>query len=353
MRYTTTGSEVFEAKVDQDMKLIVKTLAYSSIGTHLQAIILIGGYGRGEGTPFATHEGQVPFNDYDLFVISTASPQTVKPILHHLEELLSKKVGIPVDLAYIQEKKLAEMEFSLMNTEMRHGHRVLFGNKHILDQMPPFSIQALPKTEGTRLLMNRGYLLWENDRALESGDIDPRQIKKYIWKNHLAYGDCILLAFGDYAIGYQEKRDLIEKYRSDGSIPDVQRTIDEYKQAIEFKLTGNERLWPQGNLHELQKNAKKQFHTFFLWYEGRRLKHKLASTEKYREVLGREGSPDYPKWKAALLNLYYLKTQAFDWGWRWLLSYPRNRIFVELLLQLEQRGTWSPEQFRTLRERFS
>lgn len=70
-KYSVKGSPAFDALIDRHMQRIADEVWTSSYSKHWKALVLLGGYGRGEGTPQIEKDGaERPFNDYDLIVVT-------------------------------------------------------------------------------------------------------------------------------------------------------------------------------------------------------------------------------------------------------------------------------------------
>ncbi len=250
-KYTARGSRKLDARIDADMAHIAEAVAPLCV-----AGILLGGYGRGEGTPFINPDGtQVPFNDYDLVVIEEKVTPALRKRLRQLEQQLSAELGLPVDLCPYQRDRLRQCSSSLLNYEMKRAHRVIWGAENILDAMPDFRV---PLSEGTRLLLNRARLLLNIQTAEER----VRSIK-FIHKMWLAFGDCALLAEDRYDISYSGKA---ERIRSVGAIPDREAIIEGYLKAIELKQWGNYRAVENFDLAAELKTVGRIFARFYPWY---------------------------------------------------------------------------------------
>ena len=70
-RYTVYGTREFDQKIDDDMHIIAEAVAGGISGNQIAAVILGGGYGRGEGGVHRNSKGEMSLhNDYDMFVIT-------------------------------------------------------------------------------------------------------------------------------------------------------------------------------------------------------------------------------------------------------------------------------------------
>lgn len=371
-RYTLEATPAFEAHVDRDLQQIVQAITQLPDAAVYGAIILLGGYGRGEGTPLhSPNQGKaVPYNDYDLVVVSKHSlwpwqRRTHQKQLHALGETLTDRLGIAVDLYLHTPQSLASSERSLLNTEMQCGHRALWGNPNSLAQMPPMPIKAPLLSEGTRLLVNRGRLLLQvEDTLAGQASLDEAQCRKYLYKNWLAFGDCILIAHGDYDLYYQHKRERIEHYRSRSNIPHLKAIIEGYQQACQFKLYGQQADLPPGNLKDAYAAVREIYEPFLLWYEGQRLQTPLHSLDDYCTALTQQPVINFAmRLKNVVLNMLLLKTRLFQPNASWIWQHPRFRLAPALCVLLNPHegdralaanllGLKSDATFAELNERF-
>lgn len=264
-KYTARGSAELDAKIDADL---------ASIADHAWpfciAGVLLGGYGRGEGTPFIHPNGsQSPFNDYDLVVVVEELNNAVHQKFHALEIQLSDALGLPVDLCPYLVSHLSKCEFSLLNYEMKHGHKVVWGDDKILDAMPAYPHDAIPLSEGTRLLLNRGKLLLDIKQRLADprplGNEERIRLIKFIHKALLAFGDCALLAAGQYDISYSVKKERIPNI---GTCPDRDVVIDGYSRAIALKEWGDFQTLEKQDVASEFNRVREVFLRFLPWYRA-------------------------------------------------------------------------------------
>lgn len=264
-RYTVRGSNELDARIDIHLEHIVKT-----VSPHCDAVILLGGYGRGEGTPFIRPDGsQSPFNDYDLVVIVDTINSAVRLQFSALEKQLTGDLGLPVDLCPYQRSQLPSREFSLLNYEMKYGHMVLKGDEYILDTMPNYAHNAIPLAEGSRLLLNRGKLLLDIQQRLTGtkplNDEERIRFIKFIFKAWLAFGDCALLAVRNYDISYTVKKERISGIPG---CPDRAAVIEGYLKAVELKEWGDFNALDNFDIPAEFEAVRDLFLQFLPWYRA-------------------------------------------------------------------------------------
>jgi len=315
-RYTIRGSAELDARIDADLARIAKVASPCSI-----AGILLGGYGRGEGTPFIHPDGtHSPFNDYDLVVIVDKPDREVRHLFKAYAQQLSAGLGLPVDLCVYDKNRLPHCESSLLNYEMKHGHKVVWGDEHILDAMPDYPVSDIPLSEGARLLLNRGKLLLDIKLRLAEGQALSEEEKirfiKFIYKVWLAIGDCVLLAERSYDLSYRIKR---ERIASIGDIPHRDVIVEKYCDAVDLKEWGDYPARLDADLAESFCAVRDLFREFFPWYRAH------------------HAGPECSMIKALLLNL--------KWNARPLPQHPRTYLYDALQELLKD----EPSEYR-LRE---
>jgi hypothetical protein len=261
--YTTRGSNELDVLIDTHLQRIAEVATpYCTVG------ILLGGYGRGEGTPFINFDGsQSPFNDYDLVVIVEKLNTNIRRTLRALEQQLGAELGLTVDLCPYQKNTLPKSEFSLLNYEMKYGHKVIWGDEKIIADLPDYSHSAIPLSEGSRLMLNRGKLLLDIQQRLK----DPKPLSeeericfiKFINKGWLAFGDAALLAAGKYELSYAVKKQRISEI---AECPDHETIINRYRDAIALKDWGDFSSLSEYDIITEFNQVRGVFLQFFPWY---------------------------------------------------------------------------------------
>jgi len=334
--YTLRGSAELDAKIDAGLQRIAEVAS-----PYCQAGVLLGGYGRGEGTPFIHPDrSQSPFNDYDLVVVIDKLDGNIRQTLQVLEKQLTAELGLPVDLYPYPKAALPKCEFSLLNYEMKWSHKVVWGDQSILTTMPEYPHNAIPFSEGTRLLMNRGKLLLDIKQRLAKPEslTDEERIHftKFLFKVQLAFGDCALLAEGKYDISYTVKKARISDIPN---CPNRDVVIAGYLKAIELKEWGDFQALAPFDVAAEFNIVRDVFQRFFAWYRSQYSSNECSVLKAIALNLRWNGCPlpCHPR-----LRLYDALQE--------LLKDDPNRILLGQILFCHDNFS---ETFYTLQRRFS
>lgn len=343
-RFTYDGDATVETRIGADQQLIAAAVREALPGPELRALVLMGGYGRGEGGYTLIDGAPAPYNDYDYFAIvrgvgrraSAILKQRLAGVAHGLEQ----RVGVEVDFALLHEERLPRAEYSLMNAEMLWGHRVILGAPDILSAMPPMPFQGLSLGEFGRLMCNRGSLLLLNAQALH-GDppvaaVERERFVKYLFKAVLASGDALLAARGRYHPSYPAKRQRLKEL----DWPRLSELLPYYDLALEAKFHADYRPFLD---HDL---ADWQHRVVALWLAALQdLEQTRLGTFPGWEVYARAtvpkdqvGGGSLQRFKNLLLNGRNLGLRACLRHPAWALRYPRERLLSALPMLLQQPG---------------
>ncbi|MBO4633327.1 MAG: hypothetical protein J5858_15530 [Lentisphaeria bacterium] len=169
----------------------------------LRAVVLGGGYGRGEGGVRHTPDGGKPYNDLDLFVFSEdADPGEAARIdrsLKKLAEPWEKKLGIAVDFGPVKNlDSLKSVSHTLMFQELLRGWQPVWGHAELEQWIPALEASDLPYSEAVRLLLNRGMGLVLAGDFLKGKKDDADFIVRNMNKAVLGGADAQLIASGNY-----------------------------------------------------------------------------------------------------------------------------------------------------------
>ncbi len=308
MNYTIAGNgrmnKRINDKVQADMDYISGRVA-DLLGDRLHAILLCGGFGRGEGSVVVDEDRIHIVNDYDFTIVLNS-----KNRLHYLkiykeiyaplellavelaEDLDIKQVDLsPKPLSYFTKEKHLKIE----NYEVRQGHVLLYGDQDPTGSMPCWQAEDIPLFEGAWLFRNRGTgLLLAALYFQACSEFDASKKENFIIecnKAHLAMGDAVLLLNRSYHHLYH-KRYGVMKQLDLSNIPSGEDVKDRYREAL------NQKLYPDFN-RLLKKDLKgwwfdvtRSFEKFFKFYEQERLGVKFENWIEYAELAKPEDRPD-------------------------------------------------------------
>ncbi len=344
--HTHDGCAAAERRIARDQQIISSYLTSAVDKRLFHALVLIGGYGRGEGGYYWKDGKPYPYNDYDYFlVVKGASRRAARKLQKQLQPLahqLHRLVDVEVDVAVLRLEDIASLPFTLMHSEMQWGHQVIAGDINVLASMPPMPWQTLPAGEFTRLMNNRGSLLLMNRQVLdETGDVaahETEQFYRYIFKAVLACGDTWLAMHDRYHPSYHEKLDRLEQM----SIYPVANFMILYREAVRYKFN------PVPEKYADEDPVNWQDRTVSCWletlrkFESNRLGYDIGDWQQYASI---EISKGQSESENALKNILIT---IRDFGLMHTMThlfiarrYPRERmigILPSLLLQQSSKG---------------
>jgi hypothetical protein len=150
-RFTGDGSQEAEAVVLAHLERIVQAVG-ERVGA-VEAIVLTGSFGRGEGGVYRDAAGIIrPVNDYDLLVIDRRNLQAT---LAGLGESLARELGIDfVDLGW-SDGQWSQLPLTIFHYDLKFGSQVIAGDRTVLDRIPAYASADMPPYEIVKLLLNR------------------------------------------------------------------------------------------------------------------------------------------------------------------------------------------------------
>ena len=204
----------------------------------LAAVVLGGGYGRGEGGVCRTPQGDRPYNDLDLFVFSDGASRgearRIAAELAKLAERWGQRIGVAVDLSPVKElRSLPRVANKLMYQELVRGWRPIWGTVDLAALIPLRPPEELPFSEAVRLILNRGMGLVFAGEYLARGSKDDDFIMRNMQKSQLGGGDALLIAAGKYRWRSEERLDALREYVRSEHLPE--RITTNYECALRYK----------------------------------------------------------------------------------------------------------------------
>jgi hypothetical protein len=341
-RYAPEASQAFRERFHSQLLHFAEELFASA--DELTALVLGGGYGRGEGATVG--EAEAPYNDVDLLAVARRPLRSWPTRVRELVSRHERALGIHFDLPPpLTEREIRGWEPCLMWFDLVHGHVVLRGPQDVIRRNAPPAIgRDLPAVEATRLLLNRGAgLLWASRvaRGIEA-EPDPDFVRRNSFKCGLALGDAVLIAHGRHATPYRGRDTALAGLAGDK--PDVAALDlqDVYETALRFKFSPD--ALPQ-RAPESSALAS-QWGAVLLHVERRRTGHAFPDLDAYAAWTGiRETARHRPRhWLRNALRGLQMGSGP--------TRYPRELLFRQLptLLGLTARAPadWVEESARFL-----
>lgn len=265
---------------ERDLQHLVVGLA-AAAGPRCRTVLAVGSVGRMQRERFAARA--VRPEDYDVIVIIDSSSDLARlAVRRRLDAWLRSEAtefAVPVSVGVLRASALPRLPFTLFNYEMRHAYRLLTG-RDPGGLLPPFPHEALPLVEGTRLLLNRGVLLWGDVARFASCMVPDEDVTARLRKVVLAIGDAVLIANGAYHWSYAGRLSAAACCTDLASIGDGSLGR-RYTSALESKLAGDAPATPPAATREQLPAVLGLHEAAYRLVEERRLGRPLGSWTAY------------------------------------------------------------------------
>lgn len=324
MKYAPDGDQQFNALMESTLAEIGKGCA-QALGNNMVALVLGGGYGRGEGGIVMNDGRQMPYNDLDFTLIVERPDEIKDAMFRDLVEPFEEQLTIEIDFSRpLTPADIRTWPHCLMWKELLEGHVVVSGDPEALrGNAPAYMLDPLPAIEATRLLLNRGAgLLWA--RRIEVGKEqapDPDFIRRNYYKCALAMGDALLIAWGEHQTAYRGRCERLEQLVSRQSeLQAFEWLLPLYRDAMTFKMRPDdieEKVWHGDGLLALAGH----WISVFLAVEEKRTGTSWQDAEAYCQD-SRLREPGQHRGKALLRNVVH-QARRGKLSWR----YPREELY--------------------------
>jgi hypothetical protein len=336
-RFTVDGSAELEQRLEQWCATFANDVRAIIPANVLQAIVLGGGYGRGEGGVAQAANKDTAYNDLEFYIFVRGPllwrERQFRSKLGDLAHRWSEKTGVEFESKLLTFEKIERAAVSMMYYDLVVGHRWLFGESGEFKNCEQHrAAHRIPLHEATRLLMNRASGLLFSKILLDkpAGDFtddDADFVRRNISKAQLALGDVVLTAFGRYHASCRERHRRLEKLEPDAAAPWLADVLLHHATGVEFKLHPHASTEKAETLRVEHAEITKLAGAVFLWLERRRLGLAFGAHRDY----ALDETPRHPDTRAlrnALINLRAFRGVSFS------TRYPRERLLTSLALLL-------------------
>lgn len=218
-KLTVKGSDRLEDTLTQLLQEIRESVSENLPPSSYKALLLIGGYGKGEGGVEIIQGIEKPHNNLDLLLIThknSPSSEDLKVRLDLLLKPISQRYELNLETSVVAFQQLNRSSPPLIWYEMAQAHKVIAGDSDFSSSLPSYHLSDVAKDEFLTLLVNRGTLLIINRWLIKAGlcNTTPQRkvIVKHAMKAIIGFGDALLYFLGDYHWSYQEKQKLIKNH---------------------------------------------------------------------------------------------------------------------------------------------
>ncbi len=346
--YADHGSDGFNVRM-HDVSTRIGDAVERALGDNFVALLLGGGYGRGEGGVVRISDVEQPYNDLDYTLIVKQKNRVPWDKLNHISEEFEEEIHIDVDFSRpLTLQDIRNWPHWLMWYDLLNGHIVTKGDGDVLTANAPAALKSpLRPIEATRLVLNRGAgLLWAL-RVVRGTEPEPDKdfIRRNYYKCILAMGDGLLIAHGRFATPYRGRDDRIFKLEKDSSAVTQFQLGALYEEALRFKFQPDALPGSQFTETDLI-DLSKRWGAVFLHVEEVRTGRKWSSLTEYVKWGGLREIEQHSL-KKIPRNLVRNKQQGI-WSWR----YPRERLYRQLPVLLgltdSRAQNWPAESARFL-----
>ena len=353
-RFTLDGDEALEWHLERTCARIVSGIRGLVPERKLEAVILGGGYGRGEGGVLSGAAGDRPYNDLEFYVAIRGNRHVnearYRRRLDVLGEILTHLADAEVEFKITSLSEMEARPVSMFSYDLAAGHRLLWGDDSgglLAGWGLHRCAENIPQAEATRLLMNRCSGLLFARVQLEREPFTPSAsdfVRRNIAKAQLACGDALLTAFGRYHWSCTERHRRLEALALEKHSAWFDAALRHHAMGVAFKLHPESGPITWEALSERHAEVTAFALKCWLWLEARRLGRPFLSARAYADATC-DKCPGSSLFVNVLLNLRADGFRPRARPWR----HPRQRIFHSLALLLwEPNATSDPAQRRQI-----
>lgn len=246
-----TKQEQFDDFIQNQLDIVVAEIRKAI--PEVISIILMGGYGRGEGTVEVKDSKPRLINDFDLYIITEKyiPDKFLENLAQHCSKLLGKGgIAHPeafeqqydldkffhIDIRCLVKKRLKNLPPIIRYYEMKSSSTVLWG-ENVLKEFPEIKPGKIPKPEALRIIMNRLMLLlmaFKTEFFKQEMSSDESQILfYYLTKSYLTMVEALLIFSGDYKPTYTERTAVFSQVFFQ-KFPDLAKQLPDLFEEVKF-----------------------------------------------------------------------------------------------------------------------
>jgi rhamnosyltransferase len=289
LRFTMDGSDALEnhlAGICEKVLAGVRTVVPEE---KLEALVLGGGYGRGQGGVLKTDSGDAPYNDLEFYVFlrgnRVLNERNYHTALERLGGSLSPDAGLHVEFKVDALERLRRSPITMFSYDLVAGHRTLLGDATIFKGCEHHrDAERIPLAEATRLLFNRctGLLLAKKLLAKRELSVDDADfVARNLAKAQLALGDVALVMARKYHWNVLERKKALNELAAGHGEPWIEEVQRHHAAGVDFKLHPRRIAKSLAEFQAEHEAISRLANQVWLWLESRRLGRAFSSAHDY------------------------------------------------------------------------
>jgi hypothetical protein len=356
-RFTLDGDDALETHLAHTCARVLSGIRGLIPADKLEAVLLGGGYGRGEGGVLRGATDDRPYNDLEFYVAIHGNRHVNEYRYHRrlevLGEILTHLADVEIEFKITSLAELAARSANMFSYDLVAGHRALWasaaasglpGCDHHRDS------GRIPTSEATRLLMNRCSGLLFAHTQLEAEPFTPAAadfVRRNLAKVQLACGDAVLTAHGRYDWSCRTRHTRLAELAAAEPGPWLDAVQHHHTAGVAFKLHPNSGGLAREALRTLYDEVSAVARDTWLALESRRLGRTFSTVRTYAEDPGDFSAGTSPLHNFALnFRAAGFRFHSHPSPWR----HPRQRIFRALAVLLWEPAALTDPNLRALLE---
>jgi len=212
--YTILNNAELDSRIDRDLN-ICKEHILKAFDDRILSIVLIGGYGRGEGGAVMRGNSYFPRNNYDILIvfkkIGFLQRENIRKLLDRIKATLDAELMTVFEYSFQARNKLANARNIMIYQDMYNAGKTIYGSD-IRSILPSRVALPLDNSEALKVIRNRAtsLLFIKTGKSRKGYDITQEQTKTWYSKAVIGFGDAVLIVAKKYKTRYAEKMIMIE-----------------------------------------------------------------------------------------------------------------------------------------------
>lgn len=338
-RFTLDGDDPLEERLFGICENVLAGIRALIPEEKLEAVVLGGGYGRGQGGVLKTAAGDAPYNDLEFYVFLRGNrllnERKFGPALERLGGRLSPEAGLHVEFKIDWLPRFRSGPVTMFSYDLVSGHRLILSGERVFAGCGHHrDAERIPIAEATRLLFNRctglllaRELLQKPALTADEGDFVGRNIAKA----QLGIGDAVLGALGKYHWSCLERQKALGEVAAADGLAWMAEAKHHHAAGVQFKLHPQRSWMPLEAFRAEHESVSSLAQRVWLWLESRRLNGAFSSAHDYAFSSVRKCA-DSPVWLNLVLHARTFGASSICDGAA--ARYPRERLLNSLPLLL-------------------